>query len=270
MSRNLREHTFVSTKNNMSNIGVFEKNCQSSLVLNQVDKFDRQWLAGLIDGDGYFGVSKKGYASLEITMCSRDGKCLHYIKNIYGGSVKPRSGMDAVRYRLHDKKGITKLVNDLNGLLQNSTRILQFNEILHLYNIKLLPQEPLIYDNSWFSGFFDADGTITINKTNLQLAISVSQKHTQVLDFYKALHGGEVYIDRSSQTHKWYISSKEDILKMVEYFKKHSSRSEKVQRIHLIPKFYKLKELLHANKGTPLATKYHNDFFKCWDKYKVE
>lgn len=31
-----------------------------------------EWLAGLIDGDGSFNLSKKGYASLEITMDIRD------------------------------------------------------------------------------------------------------------------------------------------------------------------------------------------------------
>ena len=44
-----------------------------------------QWLAGLIDSDGSFLLSKKGYGSLEITMDVRDERALHVIKNIYGG-----------------------------------------------------------------------------------------------------------------------------------------------------------------------------------------
>jgi hypothetical protein len=32
----------------------------------------KEWLAGLIDGDGCFLLSKKGYASLEITVETRD------------------------------------------------------------------------------------------------------------------------------------------------------------------------------------------------------
>lgn len=36
----------------------------------------RQWIAGIIDGDGYFGISKKGYCSLEIVMELRDIACL--------------------------------------------------------------------------------------------------------------------------------------------------------------------------------------------------
>lgn len=39
-----------------------------------------QWIAGLIDGDGCFLISSKGYASLEITVPSVDEALLHQIK----------------------------------------------------------------------------------------------------------------------------------------------------------------------------------------------
>jgi len=45
----------------------------------------RQWLAGLIDGDGYFLLSKNGYNSCEITMDARDKKVLYLIQHKYGG-----------------------------------------------------------------------------------------------------------------------------------------------------------------------------------------
>jgi hypothetical protein len=54
---------------------------------NNPNKF-KEWLAGLIDGDGCFLLSKKGYASLEITMDLRDKKALFIIKQKYGGSIK--------------------------------------------------------------------------------------------------------------------------------------------------------------------------------------
>jgi hypothetical protein len=64
-----------------------------------------EWLGGIIDGDGFFHLSKKGYASLEITMDIRDEHCLNIIKQKYGGSVKLRSGSKSMRYRLHHKEG---------------------------------------------------------------------------------------------------------------------------------------------------------------------
>jgi LAGLIDADG endonuclease len=99
--------------------------------------------------------------------------------------------------------------------------------------------------------FFYADGTVTINKTNTQLSISISQKTAELLQPLVELYGGYIYIDKgSSLSFKWYITKREDILKLVEYFKIYSSRSAKKNRLHLIPKYYKLKDL-KAHKSLP-------------------
>ena len=74
-----------------------------------------QWLAGLIDGDGYFILTKKVYSSCEITMDARDVKALYEIKHKYGGTIKPISNANAVRYKLRHKKGLISLINDVNG-----------------------------------------------------------------------------------------------------------------------------------------------------------
>jgi hypothetical protein len=49
------------------------------------------------------------------------------------------------------------------------------------------------------SGFFDADGTITINSNNWQLSLSISQKTSELLEPLTDLYGGSIYIDRSSE-----------------------------------------------------------------------
>jgi hypothetical protein len=83
----------------------------------------QEWLAGLIDADGCFTLSKKGYAALEITKDIRDKKALYLIKQKYGGSIKLRSGARAKRYRLHHKEGLLKLIRDLNGRIRNPIRL---------------------------------------------------------------------------------------------------------------------------------------------------
>jgi ubiquinol-cytochrome c reductase cytochrome b subunit len=70
------------------------------------NKFN-EWLAGYIDGDGYFSYSKKGYVSLEITTQLRDKKTLYYIKQVLGGSIKITNN-NHIRYRLHHKEGLIK------------------------------------------------------------------------------------------------------------------------------------------------------------------
>ena len=209
------------------------KNHRSYIKINHPEKPKgkskslNQWLAGLIDGDGSFYLNKNGYASLEITMDIRDEHALHIIKNVYGGSVKLVSGAKALRYSLRHKEGFLALVNDINGEIRNSYRLIQLNKICLKYGITLIYPEKLTYENGWLSGFFDADGSITLNKANGQLSITLTQKTSEILQPLIDIYGGSIYIDRTSNGFKWYISNKEGILKLIEYFKKYPVRSLK-------------------------------------------
>lgn len=227
----------------------------------------QQWLAGLIDGDGSFLLSKAGYASLEITMDIRDEHALQIVKNVYGGSIKLRSNAKALRYRLHHKSGLLNLINDVNGHIRNPHRLVQLNKICIKYDISLIWPEKLTQDNGWLSGFLDSDGTITINKSsNWQLSISAGQKTTELLTPLVDLYGGYVYIDRgSSKSFKWYVTKKEDVLKLIEYFKKHPSRSAKNKRLHLVNQFYELKAM-QAHNALPetLIGKSWSIFYNKW------
>lgn len=230
----------------------------------------KQWLAGLIDGDGSFLLTKKGYASLEITMDIRDEHALQIVKNVYGGSIKLRSNANALRYRLHHKAGLLKIINDVNGHIRNSDRLVQLNKICRNYELDLIYPEKLTYDNGWLAGFFDADGTVTIDKSTAQLSITATQRTSELLTPLVDLYGGYVYIDRgSSQSFKWYITKREDILKLIEYFKKYPSRSAKKNRLHLIPKFYELKDM-KAHKALPgtYLEKSWQYFYSKWLKYE--
>lgn len=113
---NVKNTIFISRGFNAKKvkISLFESNLQVTKVFNSrvgtseairllsyksdVNKFN-EWLGGLIDGDGCFLLSKKGYSSLEITKDIRDEHCLNIIKQIYGGSIKLRSGTQSIRYR---------------------------------------------------------------------------------------------------------------------------------------------------------------------------
>lgn len=104
-----------------------------------------EWLAGIIDGDGCFLVSKKGYCSLEIVTQLRDKKILYLIKQKFGGSVKLVSGNNHLRYRLHHKKGLLNLISKINGLMRNPIRVLQLGRICEIYEIELKDSKPLTY-----------------------------------------------------------------------------------------------------------------------------
>lgn len=84
------------------------------------------------------------------------------------------------------------------------------------------------------------------------------------------MFGGYVYIDRGGQgSFKWYVTKKEDILNLVEYFKKYPSRSAKNNRLHLVPKIYELKGMkAHIASSESLLAKSWNILISKWNNYE--
>jgi len=232
------------------------------------NKFN-EWLAGLIDGDGCFQLSKKGYASLEIVMELRDKHCLNIIKQKYGGSIKLRSGINHIRYRLHNKQGILNIIEGVNGLIRNPNRLLQLGKICEKYHILLKYPEALNYDNAWFSGFFDSDGSIYLNLLSDQILITVSQKNKFLLDSLVSLYGGTIYPMVKINAFKWTVFRKNEIISLLNYFEKCPSMSAKHNRLKLIPKYLELRSL-KAHKALPdtLLGKAWTSFMKKWNNFE--
>ena len=234
----ISETTRVKTLNNISN-----------------NKFN-QWLAGLIDADGCFGITQKKYTNCEITVSIEDEKLLRQIQNKFGGSVKLRSGVKAFRWRLHNKEGMINLINAINGNIHHSKRLIQLHKVCSILDIPVIEPILLTKDNAWFSGFFDGDGTITYNiKNNYpQLTISVTNKYLQDILPFKEIFGGNIYFDKSQNGYyKWSIQSNKDNNLYYEYNKICPSRSIKYKRLILIKQYYKLIEI-KAYKVTNILT----------------
>lgn len=227
-----------------------------------------QWLAGLIDGDGYFSLSKKGYAALEITLELRDQSCLFQIKDKFGGSIKIKQGQKWLRYRLHHKKGLISLICSINGLIRNPIRILQLQNICAKYDLTLLDSDPLTWDNAWLAGFIDSDGSIYLNITSGQIFISVSQKNKLLLDPLVNLYGGKIYIESNTQSFKWIVFVKDQVLKLTDYFKTYPLKSKKMVRVRLIPAIYSsFKESGHKSSSMTIKGKIWSKLIKKWENY---
>lgn len=220
-----------------------------------------QWLAGLIDGDGCFGITEGKYTNCEITVALEDEKALRQIQNKFGGSVKLRSGVKAIRYRLRNKKGMINLVNAVNGNIRHSKRLLQLSKVCSILNIDVISPIPLTIDNAWFTGFFDADGTINYywynknNKSSIrpQLFISVTNKYLQDIQPYKDIFGGNIYYDKSQNGYfKWVLTNEYYHMIFYNYIKINPSKTVKLNRLFLIKEFYyyyNLKAFREDNKS---------------------
>jgi hypothetical protein len=230
-----------------------------------------QWLAGVIDGDGCFLVSKKGYTSLEITMGLEDLPCLRYIQNKFGGNLKIRAGMKAYRYRLHNKEGMIKLVNAVNGYILNSKRLPQLHNVCTKLNIVIKNPELPTKSSHWFAGFFDADGHIdfSLNEGKPKLKIVVANKYLQDLIYYQNIFGGKIKINNFFDgIYSWEIKNREDILIMLDYFKSVTFRSAKSKRFFLIKDFFFLKDL-QAFKVDNIQHKAWIEFTKKWNRLTI-
>ena len=258
-----RSHFFIQKKTRSSLVGTSETTRTGTIYSQNFC----QWLAGLIDGDGCLLVSKQGYTSLEITVGLEDLPLLRLIQNKIGGSVKIRSGAKAWRYRLHNKEGMKILIGCINGYIQHSSRLAQLHRVCQQLNISVVDPTIMTSSSAWFSGFFDADGTIGISIKNSypQLSVRVANKLFQDVEWYKKVFGGNTYFDSSQNGYyHWSIQSKEDILKLHKFFAKHC-RSHKSQRFFLVEEYYSLVSL-QAYKPDSHYHKAWQAFIKKWNK----
>lgn len=224
-----------------------------------------QWLRGVIDGDGSLQVSKKGYTSLEITMGLEDLKLLEYIRDKLGGSIKMRSGRKAYRYRLHNKQGMIRLINGINGYIHNTSRLLQLHKVCTVLSIPVVSPKPLVHYTRWFAGFFDADGTIGFYFKNgiPQLTISVTNKLLVDIERYKNVLGGNTYFDKGHNGYyKWTVQSERDVLHITSLFKE--CRSNKSKRFFLIKDYFRLRKL-QAYKSDSIHYKAWLNFLNKWN-----
>lgn len=265
---------FILFKNSLLYTNALKDMCDNkntSIKVNHKNAYGKdderfyEWLAGVIDGDGCFLLSKKGYASLEITTQLRDKKMLYLIKQKFGGSIKLYSGNNYLRYRLHHKKGLIDLMNKINGLLQNPTRILQLGRICIIYHMELKDPKALTYYNGWFAGFFDTDGSVYLNDVSGQIFITATQKNRFLLEALVELYGGTIYPMVKQEAFKWTCFKKKEVLSLVnDYFKVNSCRSEKIMRIHMVNKYYELRNL-HAHKASSVSV-----LGKAWKHYLIK
>ena len=227
----------------------------------------KEWLAGLIDGDGYFLLSKNGYNSCEITMHTRDKKVLYLVKHMYGGSVKQISNAFAFKYKLRNRAGLIALIKDVNGLIRNPIRLLQMNKLCVKFNIELKCSNNLTFNNGWLSGFIDSDGSIYYNEASGQVFIGISQKNKYLLEPLIRIYGGRVDISNPKiEAFKYVIYKKGELFNLIDnYFNEYPLRTEKMKRVYLIKEFY-LVRLYNKNKDIVKFNEWVK-FKDRWEKY---
>jgi hypothetical protein len=266
-----KKETFLKKNNRYSLI--FSRNMSTSIktsnlhdkITDSEDLSFRQWLAGLIDGDGYFLLSKNGYNSCEITMDARDKKVLYLVQHKYGGSVKKISNANAFKYKLRNRAGLIAIIKDVNGLIRNPTRLLQMNKLCEKFNIELKYANNLTFNDGWLAGFIDSDGSVYYNEASGQVFIGISQKNKYLLEPLIHIYGGRVDISSPKiEAFKYVMYRKAELFNLIDnYFSKYPLRTEKMKRVNLIKQFY----LVRLSKKNSDVVKF-NEWVKFKDKWE--
>jgi hypothetical protein len=139
------------------------------------------YLSGLIEGDGTIVVPKtersiKGklnYPSIQIVFNLKDLPLALLIQQNLGlGSISRKKGVNAYILTINNLEGLILIINLINGKLRTPKIHSLWNLIdwLNNKNVKLnINKKDLnnsyLFDNSWLSGFIEADGDFSVRNT---------------------------------------------------------------------------------------------------------
>lgn len=90
--------------------------------------------------------------------------------------------------------------------------------------------------------FFLMGGSIYLNLKSSQIFITASQKERYLLDIISNIYGGVVSTEKPSNSFKWLVYRKADIVKILDYFKISPCRSNKQNRLNAVCTYLNLRE----------------------------
>lgn len=175
-----------NTYNKYTNLPTFSDHVpkhKSDFTDNEFGHF----LAGLIEGDGWFGKRE-----LQVIFSKVDTSLAYLIKKRIGyGNIYKIKNKQAVRYICKDQKGLSIILSLINGKLISHYKYKQL--INHKYSeyfyINILPPlKKLTLNNYWLAGFTQADGCFHISvakskthKTGYSVRLEYSLKQNDCL-----------------------------------------------------------------------------------------
>ena len=199
------------------------------------DKNFGYYLAGLIDGDGYFSSTPQ----LVIVFNELEASLAYYIKSRIGyGNIYKVKNKKAVILVISKLAGILKVLELIKGKIRTTKKVEQINKniLIHPY-FKLIPQfskmDDQNLDNYWLSGFSDAEASFQIklvpryHKTEVRLNFQIDQKEKDLLILIINYLGGNLGYRKSQDTYYYGSTSFGSAKKVILYFDKYHLLSSK-------------------------------------------
>jgi hypothetical protein len=144
------------------------------------------YLAGLLEGDGYITITKINRVILGITFNLKDKPLAEKLLSSLGkGSIVQRKS-SSIELRFSSKKTLCEIIQRINGKFR-TPKIEQLYKLIdwmnknHSMNIEKLPlNESPILNDSWLTGFIDADGHFYIRNSLKQIICKFSLEQRMI------------------------------------------------------------------------------------------
>ena len=204
------------------------------------------YLAGLIEGDGYFGPGK-----LEIAYAEKDKPAAYELRSRLGyGHVYAYSGRNAVRLVVSNMAGLGNVFKLVNGKLVHCAKVDQLKA--HGYDRygTIKPASKTIsLDNHWLAGFIDADGSLGLfiaksqthkHGKSVRLEIKIGQKDPFLLRSISDLFEvHKIYKDKRKADYKLKLTGLKRFKKMLAYLDFYKLRSKKYVQYIILRRAYR-------------------------------
>lgn len=229
----------ASYDNNISDLSFVKFNKLYSKKYNTtLDPNWLGWFIGFAEGDGYLGTNDN---IAVFVLTQKESKILYEIKDILKfGYVKEFDGFS--RFIVRDQSSIFLLFHLFNGNLHLKNKLDQLVEWSELLNSKINNKENLLavvtelaklsFNNSWFSGFTDAEGcfNVYISKSNKGISLRFIVDQQEGLPLFNQLKyilgSGSIYT-RKNNNYRFAITNVNKLALVVEYFNVYVLKSKK-------------------------------------------
>jgi len=205
-------------------------------------QFFLEWFVGFAEGDGSFTINSRGRPIFVITQSTADLQVLEYIQRILGFGRVIKQGPRTSRFVVEDVANITLLIALFNGNLvfplKQASFALFLEALVKRSKIQVVDFiSPLVtptFNDSWLSGFTDAEGCFTCsllgNSTAYRYRFLLSQLgkiNSSVLFHITTLIGGIVRPHSKPDVSELTVNGVLNMERVFKYFDTHPLHSKK-------------------------------------------
>lgn len=148
-----------------------------------IDQNFWEWLAGVIDGDGYFDLRKINgklkLKAIRIKLHNRDLRILIRIQNqLNMGRINKVNNKPYSLWIVSTRKEMEFILKNINGLIR--IKFENFQKSCNDLNIQIIEPDYIIKPNNpYFSGLIDTDGSIVFNYNSNRIECGLEFKYNE-------------------------------------------------------------------------------------------